>query len=171
MKKTTLSLEPISMFRIDPKSGVIRLTGVLKIVIEDANDNSPVFRERIYRVTIAENSKPGHFILGVQANDADKNRTIKYILEEKVDREKIDWLNFTIRARETDRPPHSTAVPVILQILDENNNAPFFADKVKNVSILEDANVGTFVAQVEARDLDTGPFRRIHYNLEAGSGE
>ncbi|CAG0889558.1 unnamed protein product [Cyprideis torosa] len=213
-----------SMFRIDPKSGVIRLTdaidreqvetihlavgvidrnapkrstlqedsGVLKIVIEDANDNSPVFRERIYRGTIPENSKPGHFILGVQANDADKNRTIKYILEggadiehflylnpdsgnllvkEKVDREKIDWLNFTIRARDTDRPPRSTAVPVILQILDENDNAPFFADKVKNVSILEDANVGTFVAQVEARDLDTGPFGRIHYNLEAGSGK
>nr|CAD7572446.1 unnamed protein product [Timema californicum] len=54
---------------------------MLTIIIEDENDNNPKFRRPFYRRSITENSKNGVTIINVVADDADKNRTIKYALE------------------------------------------------------------------------------------------
>nr|CAD7402106.1 unnamed protein product [Timema poppensis] len=57
-------------------------TAMLTIIIEDENDNNPKFRRPFYRRSITENSKNGVTIINVVADDADKNRTIKYALED-----------------------------------------------------------------------------------------
>lgn len=41
----------------------------LTILIEDVNDNSPLFKERFYKRSIAENSSPGVSIVHVAAID------------------------------------------------------------------------------------------------------
>ena len=57
------------------------LSAILTIIIEDENDNNPKFRRPFYRRSITENSKNGVTIVNVVADDADKNRTITYLLE------------------------------------------------------------------------------------------
>lgn len=56
---------------------------ILTIIVQDENDNNPKFRKSFYKTSITENSKPGMHIETVIADDADKNRTMTYILEGK----------------------------------------------------------------------------------------
>lgn len=57
---------------------------ILTIIIDDENDNSPIFRKPFYRRAITENSQAGIIILNIVADDADKNRTITYTLDGKL---------------------------------------------------------------------------------------
>ena len=73
----------------------------------------------------------------VVATDPDRNRSISYTLEGdrlvtklvgidrtsgqivvagRVDRERLPWLNFTVRAEDSGLPPRSTTVPVTIQV-------------------------------------------------------
>nr|CAD7259201.1 unnamed protein product [Timema shepardi] len=77
--KTTLSI-PDQDSNLDFINGSL-VYSMLTIIIEDENDNNPKFRRPFYRRSITENSKNGVTIINVVADDADKNRTIKYALE------------------------------------------------------------------------------------------
>ncbi len=50
----------------------------LEIFIDDVNDNDPVFDSVAYRGSVLENAPVGTVILKVTAEDADKNKTVKY---------------------------------------------------------------------------------------------
>lgn len=56
-------------------------SATLTIVVDDENDNNPVFRKPLYKTSITENSKNGVNIATVIADDADKNKSINYFLE------------------------------------------------------------------------------------------
>ncbi|XP_022254266.1 cadherin-23-like [Limulus polyphemus] len=56
-------------------------TATLTVVVEDINDNKPVFTKPFYKQAVTENAKIGSPIVTVVATDADKNRTISYSLE------------------------------------------------------------------------------------------
>ena len=62
-----------------------------------------------------------------------------------MDFEQVQWLNFTIRARDHGTPPRIAELPVYLRIVDVNDNNPVFLQPsyqvrsamfVTNVSIL-----------------------------------
>lgn len=55
-------------------------TTMLTIMVQDTNDNAPIFRRPFYQRSISENSEAGTTILNVVADDIDKNRTITYSL-------------------------------------------------------------------------------------------
>lgn len=57
------------------------LLGILTVVIEDENDNNPLFRKSFYRCSVTENSQTGVNIANIIADDADKNKTINYSLQ------------------------------------------------------------------------------------------
>ncbi|MEQ2202190.1 Cadherin-23, partial [Xenoophorus captivus] len=50
----------------------------------------------------------------------------KIVANQTVDFEKVQWLNFTIRAQDQGTPPMSSELPVYLQIVDVNDNNPVF---------------------------------------------
>lgn len=54
---------------------------ILIVHVDDENDNDPVFRQKVYKRTVMENSQPGVPIITVMADDADKNRTMHYSIE------------------------------------------------------------------------------------------
>ncbi len=56
-------------------------SGTVTIIIEDINDNDPVFSQPFYRRSVPENSKRGTPILTLSADDADKNRSLTYSLD------------------------------------------------------------------------------------------
>ncbi|GLH04217.1 Cadherin-87A [Gryllus bimaculatus] len=167
-------------------------SAILTIIIEDENDNNPKFRRPFYRRSVTENSKNGVTIINIVADDADKNRTITYSLEgprstaefvhldedtgevvvaSKIDREQTPWLNFTVRATDSGFPPRSSLADVFIQILDENDNNPFFIGDLNNITVREDAPVGTEIAVIEAQDPDVGDFGKITFLLDRMSSQ
>ncbi|XP_015840656.1 cadherin-23 isoform X2 [Tribolium castaneum] len=167
-------------------------TTTITINIEDINDNSPKFRQPYYKFSITENSKNGVTIGNVLAEDADKNKTITYTLDgrfeiteliyldsnsgdlvvaNKIDHEIYDWLNLTIKATDSGIPARFSRVEIFIQILDENDNNPFFLGEPQSLLISEDTPVGRQVAIIEAKDADSGEFGKITYLLDRISSE
>ncbi|XP_054269612.1 cadherin-23-like [Macrosteles quadrilineatus] len=162
-------------------------SGVLTIVIEDENDNNPMFRKPFYRRFITENSQLGVPIINVVADDADKNRTITYSLEgapkmtelvhldqqtgeivvaNRIDHEQTPWLNMSVRATDSGIPPRSSYVDVFVQVIDENDNNPYFIGNISNITLREDTPIGAEVTVIEAHDADSGDYGKITYLLD-----
>ncbi|XP_046405905.1 cadherin-23 [Ischnura elegans] len=164
----------------------------LTIIIDDENDNNPKFRKAFYRRAITENSKNGVTIATVRADDADKNRTITYSLEghrsitelvhlhwetgeivvaNKIDREVQPWLNFSVKATDSGIPSRSSLAELYVQVLDENDNNPYFIGDISNVTVREDAPLGTTICVIEARDADIGDYGKVTYLLDRRSSQ
>ncbi|XP_042636632.1 protocadherin gamma-B1-like [Orycteropus afer afer] len=155
-------------------------TGTTKIRIEvtDANDNAPVFSQDEYRVSIRENVPPGTSVLMVTATDQDEgiNAEITYsfkTLEDDVrntftldhqsgeikSKDLIDFevsSSYTMSIEAKDGGGMATECKVILDILDENDNAPGVAFTSIASSITEDAEPGTVIALFKTHDRDSG---------------
>ncbi|XP_011144581.1 cadherin-23 [Harpegnathos saltator] len=172
--------------------GVQTASATLSIIIEDENDNNPKFRKPFYRRSVTENSKNGVNIVNIVADDADKNRSITYSLQgpkeiaelvdldsetgemvvaTKIDRELYSWLNLSVRATDSGIPPRSSLVEVYIQVLDENDNNPYFVSNVSNVTVMENSKIGTEIAVIQARDPDSGDYGKITYLLDRMSSQ
>jgi Cadherin domain len=160
---------------------------ILNVVITDENDNNPKFQKPFYRRSIVENSQLGTTILNAVATDADKNKSVTYELEgpeeilnlvhldaesgeivvqEKIDHEIFQWLNFTIRAIDSGLPPRSSLADCFVQVIDENDNNPYFVTDFQNLTIYENQPIGTQIAVIEAHDADSGDFGKITFLID-----
>ncbi|KAG1683802.1 Cadherin-23 [Nymphon striatum] len=167
-------------------------TAILTIRLLDVNDNAPTFREDHYRGAVRENAKQGVNILTVTASDADKDNNVEYKIDSRgqiselvqinhktgeiavknrIDREIFSWLNFTVIATDFGAPPKSGYVEVFVQVLDENDNNPVFVKDDRDVTILENADVGSKVTSVRATDSDIGEYGKITYLLDSKSSQ
>ncbi|XP_078660085.1 cadherin-23-like [Branchiostoma floridae x Branchiostoma belcheri] len=164
----------------------------VSIQIVDINDNSPVFREDFYRVSIPEDTSVGDVILNVSASDADsgENGNIFYnvtggggrfsvhstsgriILDQTVDRENQSLYLFEVTA--TDMPDNGmprTAVTVVeVTVLDVNDVPPTFPHAVYHADIQEHVLLYSHVITVQAHDPDLGLSGEITYSILAGNG-
>ncbi|XP_035671620.1 cadherin-23-like [Branchiostoma floridae] len=164
----------------------------VSIQIVDINDNSPVFQEDFYRVSIPEDARVGDVILNVSASDADSrlNGNIFYnvtggggmfsvhstlgciILEQTVDRENQSLYLFEVMA--TDKPsvgvPRSAVSVVEVTVLDVNDVPPTFPHAVYHADIQEHVLLYSHVITVQAHDPDEGPSGEINYSILAGNG-
>uniref|UniRef100_A0AAR5PBK0 Cadherin domain-containing protein n=1 Tax=Dendroctonus ponderosae TaxID=77166 RepID=A0AAR5PBK0_DENPD len=81
-----------------------------------------------------------------------KNSTI-------LDFERVNVINFTIVAKEVVKlNPKFSEVPVIVRILDRNDNYPEFTKSAYEVWVPENCDIGTTVAWVQALDDDSGVY-------------
>ncbi|OTF81020.1 protocadherin Fat 4-like protein, partial [Euroglyphus maynei] len=166
-------------------------TSRVDVFINDVNDNSPIFENIIYNVTVMENLPTGFTILQVSAYDADKgeNAEFKYIVKDpiqafqidpysgwisvkdpnKLDRELNDKITLKVLAIEKKPnvdPDHKEPSSCIVEItlLDSNDNNPqFFPSNVYTFSVLETAASGTLIGSVYASDRDINENGRIIY--------
>lgn len=60
---------------------------------------------------------------------------------------------------------------VYVQVLDENDNNPYFVSNVSNVSVMENSKTGTEIAVIQARDPDSGDYGKITYLLDRMSSQ
>lgn len=65
----------------------------------------------------------------------------------------------------------SSLSEVFVQVLDENDNNPYFITDITNVTALEDAKIGTEIARIEANDPDSGDFGKITFLLDRMSSQ
>lgn len=168
---------------------------LVRISIDDINDNAPKFSLPSYSVKIREDIPKGSVVAVVTASDPDlgPDGDVLYSLEDS-DSDgtfKIDSLSGTIRttkpldfeerqvhslivfANDRGNPSLSSETSVTINVVDVNENvfAPVFGDFVLSGSVLENQQVGTVVMQVNATDHDPpGEDSRIEYSIRGGDG-
>ncbi|XP_047019108.1 cadherin-23 [Helicoverpa zea] len=182
--KLVLTVEDMAAIDGGPKQTA---SATLTIIIDDENDNNPVFRKPLYKTSITENSKNGVNIATVIADDADKNKSMSYFIEgreellslvhmdsktgevvvaSKIDHEVYPWINLTVKAVDSGVPPRYSVVDLFIQVLDENDNNPVFESSSFEYRVKEDVEPGTTIANILARDADSGEFGKITYLLD-----
>lgn len=169
---------------------------LVRITVDDINDNAPEFALNDYSVRVREDIPKGTVVLVVTATDLDTGPggEVLYSFGENGDGEgsfKIDKQSGTIRTAKLldyeERQIHSLVVKaidkgmpslssetnVIVEIIDVNENrfAPQFDDFVLTGKVLENQPPGTHVMTVIAKDADTpGPDSRVTYSIKGGDG-
>uniref|UniRef100_A0A4W4HJZ0 Cadherin domain-containing protein n=1 Tax=Electrophorus electricus TaxID=8005 RepID=A0A4W4HJZ0_ELEEL len=166
-------------------------TGTATIVVSDVNDHPPVFTQRVYTTSMAEDLDINSEVLAVSATDGDEgensvmtysilggdddrkffietdkvNRRGVVRLKKKIDFEKPHERTFNLTVKVEDADFFSLAYCVI-QVEDSNDHAPVFFPQFYDVgSMFEDVPVGTIVAQVTAVDLDSGHNGKFSYSI------
>ncbi|XP_044133346.1 protocadherin gamma-B2-like [Bufo gargarizans] len=153
-------------------------TAVIKISIQDVNDNYPVFSQDTYRINLNENSPVGSLVLQLNATDKDEGSNAKviylfshipekaydvFILDSKsgiittkgeLDYELTKTYQMTVKA--TDGGGLVAKCTIIIQIEDVNDNAPEIMLASLTTPIPEDSAPGTPVALIHIKDLDSG---------------
>ncbi|XP_041442059.1 protocadherin gamma-B5 isoform X38 [Xenopus laevis] len=153
-------------------------TTLIKITAIDVNDNVPVFKQEVYKVNIHENISINSTVLYVNASDKDEgiNAQITYSFSTtavnvlrmfninsnngeiktkgNVDFEEEKYYDISVQAE--DGGGLVAHAKVLIEIIDENDNAPEISVTSITSPISEDSVPGTVVALIEAHDLDSG---------------
>ena len=91
-------------------------------------------------------------------------------VNKNIDRELLEWLNFTVVATDSGNPSLSTSIPINVQVLDVNDNNPVFNQSEYVTTVTENTGSGTFVIITPATDKDVGQYGSITYKLTGGDG-
>ncbi|XP_067852675.1 protocadherin-10-like [Heptranchias perlo] len=156
-------------------------TAQIIILVQDANDNAPVFPQSVYRVSLLENVPKGAIVIKLNATDLDASsngeivysfsshtpvgvrelfnldsRTGEIRVKGNLDFEENS--SFKINVQAMDKGPHATPVycDVLVNIIDVNDHVPEVALTSVSSSVREDALAGTVVALFSAADKDSG---------------
>ncbi|XP_027901341.1 protocadherin-16-like [Xiphophorus couchianus] len=171
----------------------------LDIIVQDINDNAPVFNQSRYHAIISENLQPGSNILQVFATDADEgdNGLVLYEINRRqsdpdryfvVDtRSGIITLNkpldfemrrvheLVVQAQDNATHPEVTNAFVTIHVRDYNDNQPtmtiIFLSEDGSPRISEGAQPGQYVARISVTDPDYGEYANVNVSLEGGDGK
>uniref|UniRef100_A0A8C4HCU1 FAT atypical cadherin 3a n=1 Tax=Dicentrarchus labrax TaxID=13489 RepID=A0A8C4HCU1_DICLA len=163
------------------------------VVIQDINDNPPIFQNMSYRVVLSETAMIGTPALQVIATDKDseKNNVVRYqifsdahnntdyfhidsssgliLTARMLDHEVVQKYDFIVRATDNGFPPLSSEVSVIVVVNDMNDNPPVFNQLLYEAYVNELAPRGHFVTCVQASDADRSDFDKLEYSILSGN--
>ncbi|XP_054024617.1 protocadherin beta-15-like [Dryobates pubescens] len=167
-----------------PRSG----TAQIRIVVLDANDNTPTFSREVYEVQLDENSPPGQLVVTVTATDPDEgsNGKVQYAFTQTLDGSqqlfglnpdtgeirvagKLDFeetQSYEMMVEATDGGGLSAHCKVQVEVVDVNDNAPEIQLTSHTASIPEDAPPRTVVALFTVRDQDSGDNGRTECTID-----
>uniref|UniRef100_A0A673FKX3 FAT atypical cadherin 1a n=1 Tax=Sinocyclocheilus rhinocerous TaxID=307959 RepID=A0A673FKX3_9TELE len=163
------------------------------VILEDINDNPPVFHCKLYNASLSEASVIGTSVLQVSATDADTgNKQVLFyqIIEDKdkssdyfsidrdmgtiwttqmLDHEEKPSHKLIIRAVDGGVPALSSEVIVLIDVTDLNDNTPVFSQNVYEATVSELAPRGHFVTQVQASDADNSNSGKLEFSIISGN--
>uniref|UniRef100_A0AAR2J6I9 Cadherin domain-containing protein n=1 Tax=Pygocentrus nattereri TaxID=42514 RepID=A0AAR2J6I9_PYGNA len=174
----------------------------VQVQVTDVNDNAPVFHQNEYRAAVSEDELPGSTVLTLEAIDGDLTRdncgfdfaiasgntgnvfqiesSVRFteghgfqivgtlILAERLDFELVSVYNLTIVASDRGVPQQSSSVPVLITVMDTNDNAPAFSRAEYNVVLSEGAETGKEILRLSALDPDSTPNGKVQYSISSG---
>ncbi|XP_056330520.1 protocadherin-16 [Danio aesculapii] len=185
-------------------SGTPPLTALstVQVHVSDVNDNAPVFHQTEYRASVSEDEVPGSTILTLEAVDGDLSRdncgfdfaiasgntgntfqiesSVRFleghgfqtvgmlILADKLDFEIANSYNLTIVVSDRGIPQRSSSVPVLITVMDTNDNPPSFSRAEYSAVVNEGAETGTEILQLFAMDPDSTPNGEVQYSISSG---
>ncbi|NXR07959.1 PCD12 protein, partial [Semnornis frantzii] len=174
-----------------PRSG----TALIKVIVLDSNDNSPVFAESSLTVEVREDALPGTLLVTVTATDPDQGpngeieyslsrhappevlsafgvdaRTGSVVLRRPLDYEETHAYELDVQARDLGANPIPAHCKILVRVLDVNDNAPdVHVTWAARVPVLSEAlPKDSFVALVTASDPDSGSNGQVHCSLSQG---
>ncbi|RTG80982.1 protocadherin delta 2, partial [Schistosoma bovis] len=157
-----------SIFVTNKAAGEFAASVLLKVEIQDQNDNRPTFNAQSQTVTLSEATAVGTLISINAATDADidpENQIQRYTLVEPTGTFKLDLSGLPTASLEACDPGACTRQTLEIQILDENDNSPRLANTRFNKRLIENIPVGTVVLQLNATDIDSGERGRVMYSF------
>uniref|UniRef100_A0A8C1ZW21 Protocadherin-16 n=1 Tax=Cyprinus carpio TaxID=7962 RepID=A0A8C1ZW21_CYPCA len=156
-----------------------------RVFVTDENDNAPIFSSPT-AVSVMEDQPVGFVLLYVIARDADQgeNGRVSYRIQsgntagrfglslnsgslsilKPLDREEQESYNLTIVAEDHGIPQHSTTQVLSVQVIDVNDEAPWFENSDFEAQIRENQPAGTSILKVSASDRDHGD-GRLEYKI------
>nr|XP_014586096.1 protocadherin beta-14 [Equus caballus] len=159
--------------------------------VKDINDHSPTFLDKEILIQISESTTIGTTFLMESAQDLDigrnslQNYTVspnshfyikirdssdgkiypELVLDRELDHEHEPELRLTLTALDGGSPPRSGKTLVLIKVLDVNDNAPEFPQRLYEVQVLEDTPIGSWIITISAKDLDAGNYGKISYTF------
>ncbi|XP_016128939.1 protocadherin alpha-2-like [Sinocyclocheilus grahami] len=173
------SVIPLVLTAVD--GGKPAKTGTLSVIVNvlDINDNWPVFSKPLYKIKVRENVSVGTKVISLTATDLDEgtNSDIIYSIAEhgnikkqnlftvvpetgdivvkgQIDHDINAAIELRVQARDKGSPPKSTQCKILIEVMDENDNAPEIIVTPLVESVKEDTKSGTAVALVAVSDKD-----------------
>uniref|UniRef100_UPI003AB00091 protocadherin alpha-8-like n=1 Tax=Centroberyx gerrardi TaxID=166262 RepID=UPI003AB00091 len=180
--KCTVSVEavinnPLKLYRVE-------------VIIIDVNDNAPSFRAKSQTIDIAENTLPGVKFPLIDAIDVDvgKNGVSTYklspnehfalavhkggesvsaelVLQKALDREKEPVVKLSLTALDGGTPQRSGTLDIIVNVLDNNDNAPTFSMSLYKARLVENTPIGTTILSLNATDVDEGTNSEVVFSI------
>ncbi|XP_061755306.1 protocadherin-16-like [Nerophis ophidion] len=179
----------VTVVAMDSGRPPLSSTAQVDIVLQDANDNTPVFSRSFYNASVKENTPAGTCFLEVSATDDDRGSfgAVTYALTSgsshftinketghlctstSLDRDEgLERFDLIVTA--TDGGGLSSVARVRVSLADINDNRPSFYPLVYAVSLSAHSSPGTSVVKVTANDPDAGENGRVTYRTVAGGG-
>lgn len=174
-------------------SAIVNVT----VYIDDVNDNAPVFEQPLYVVELPENMTAGTRVVQVHATDVDTGlggrvrytQILGYLNtslnldpltgvvtvttdRHGFDREAMPEYHLYVEARDEDGAGLVAQVPLIIRLLDVNDNAPVFEQSLYEFVLAANLREFTTPAFVRATDADAeAPNNVVRYELINGNYE
>ncbi|XP_067113778.1 protocadherin Fat 3 [Osmerus mordax] len=162
------------------------------IRVLDSNDNTPVFSQPTYDLSVSEDTPADTELLQVQASDRDERARLSYSVHGSVDPASMrlfrvspgtgvvytaDRLDYeartqhilTIMVKDQEFPFNRDLARILVAVEDSNDNIPYFTSTVYDAVAYESSGPGASVLQVTALDRDTGVNGQLVYSIEAGN--
>ncbi|KAL7984686.1 hypothetical protein Chor_003256, partial [Crotalus horridus] len=166
-------------------------TAKIQITVIDANDNPPVFSQKVYKISLKENAPKGSTVIQVKATDKDEGSygQINYFyrniadyshrkfdldseqgfisIHEELDFEETEKYTIAVEARDGGGLVAHCNVEIML--LDVNDNAPEVILASSSREIPENSPIGTLVGLINTNDRDSGDNGEVNCHLENAS--
>uniref|UniRef100_A0A8D3B8Y7 Cadherin domain-containing protein n=1 Tax=Scophthalmus maximus TaxID=52904 RepID=A0A8D3B8Y7_SCOMX len=161
------------------------------VEITDINDNAPTFEKNEIKFVISESAvvgakfdleraadsdvgtntlqsyvlKPSDNFLLKLHSQADGTKNVEMVLQKPLDRERTEFISLVLTAVDGGEPQMSGTMQISITVLDVNDNAPVFTQKIYKGTVAENAAKGTTVTTVSASDADQGLNGKINYSI------
>ncbi|XP_062963422.1 protocadherin-23 isoform X2 [Cynocephalus volans] len=189
----TLDFEETTEYEllIQISDSVHHAEGALRVRVLDINDNPPLFSQDFYQVTVPESVPVGYSVLTVSATDLESNENISYRILSSSKEFSIDPMNgtiftinpvllldkrstirFLVEASDGGIPDLRAVTLVEIEIQDVNNHAPEFTVEHYNLSLSEDAQIGSTLVTFSTIDRDwTHENTYVEYSIIGGNSQ
>ncbi|KAG8137682.1 hypothetical protein E2320_004903 [Naja naja] len=166
---------------------------MIKVEIQDLNDNAPAFPSDQVDLDISENAAPGTrfplasahdpdaaenglrtylltrddyglFALDVKAR-GDGTKFPELVVQKPLDREEQSHHTLVLTALDGGEPPRSGTVQLNVRLIDSNDNSPVFEAASYVVELPENVPLGTVLLDLNATDADEGTNGQVLYSF------
>ena len=189
----------VTSLEVEFNDGLFTTTTTVNLIVEDPNIYSPEFQAESYTLQINENSPFPSNVTQIIANDSDAgiNGQLTFGISDNnyfsidqtsgvlslvasLDYEQFQTFNFTITAVDNASPwqRKSAAIPIFIQIINENDSPPIFSDTLYTFAIENNTDISTIIGRIVATDQDTSSTlfyqfstENDYFELDALSGE
>ena len=174
----------------------LKATVPLTIFVVNSNEHRILFTNNTFRFTVSENKPPGSFVGHLTASAPNPSRTseIDFLITSNspnfridkisgvisttkvIDREQVkshtgqNELILQVEAFYNDTTLNKDRAIVIINISDENDNAPRFSEYLYHVSVNENVPPRSVIYRIIAHDPDEGTNGKFNFSITGGTG-